>query len=101
MVWHVFKETCTAKMIQRTAFSSPHSGTYILSLKYIWNMSLSRNTLKNWKCFYVVFCIVFLDLRKLLIDVSGQAFVIFKKVETADMVVRKLAEGCLLLSNGR
>lgn len=27
IVWHAFKENCTAKMIQRTAFSSPHSGT--------------------------------------------------------------------------
>ena len=26
IVWHGFKESCTARMIQRTAISSPHSG---------------------------------------------------------------------------
>ncbi|XVE97535.1 hypothetical protein REPUB_Repub03eG0027700 [Reevesia pubescens] len=26
MVWNVFKETCSAKMVPRTAYSSPHSG---------------------------------------------------------------------------
>lgn len=31
----------------------------------------------------------------------GQAFVIFKKSEAAESVVRKLDEGCLLMSNGR
>ena len=31
---------------------------------------------------------------------SGQAFVIFKKKETADMVVKKLQEDSLLMSNG-
>lgn len=56
IVWHGFKESCTAKMIQQTSTSSPH---------------------------------------------SGQAFVIFKTREAALMVVRKLDEGCLLLSNGR
>ncbi|XP_057957391.1 protein ANTI-SILENCING 1 [Malania oleifera] len=56
IVWHGFELLCTAKMIQRTAISSPH---------------------------------------------SGQAFVIFKTKEAAEMVVRKLDEGCLVLSNGR
>lgn len=31
----------------------------------------------------------------------GQAFVIFKKKEAAESVVRKLEEGCFLMSNGR
>lgn len=56
IVWHGFKVKCTAKMIQQTVFSSPH---------------------------------------------SGQAFVILKKKETAEMVVGRLEESCLLLSNGR
>lgn len=56
IVWHAFKESCSAKMIQRAAFSSPY---------------------------------------------SGQSYVIFKTREVAEMVVTKLEEGCLLLSNGR
>ncbi|KAJ7958604.1 Bromo-adjacent-like (BAH) domain protein [Quillaja saponaria] len=56
IVWHGFKENCTAKMVQRTAFSSPY---------------------------------------------YGQAYVIFKTREAAEMAVRKLDQGCLLLSNGR
>ncbi|XP_075642193.1 protein ANTI-SILENCING 1 [Castanea sativa] len=56
IVWHGFKESCTAKMIQQTSISSPH---------------------------------------------SGQALVIFKTREAAEIAVRKLDEGCLLLSNGR
>ncbi|KAF3446460.1 hypothetical protein FNV43_RR11639 [Rhamnella rubrinervis] len=56
IVWQGFEESCKAKMIQRTAFSSPH---------------------------------------------SGQAFVLFKTRQVAEMVVKKLEEGCLLLSNGR
>ncbi|XP_015885217.3 protein ANTI-SILENCING 1 [Ziziphus jujuba] len=51
-----FNESCKAKMIQRTAFSSPH---------------------------------------------SGQAFVVFNTRQTAEAVVKKLEEGCLLLSNER
>ncbi|KAK7278298.1 hypothetical protein RJT34_23324 [Clitoria ternatea] len=50
------KESCTAKMIQKTAYSSPH---------------------------------------------SGQAFVIFRRKETAELVVRRLEEGSFLMSNGR
>ncbi|KAK7351464.1 hypothetical protein VNO77_10950 [Canavalia gladiata] len=56
IIWHGFKESCTAKVIQKTAYSSPH---------------------------------------------SGQAFVIFKAKQAAELVVRKLDEGCFLLSNGR
>ncbi|TKY74595.1 hypothetical protein E2542_SST03358 [Spatholobus suberectus] len=56
IIWTGFKESCTAKVIQKTAYSSPH---------------------------------------------SGQAFVIFKKMEAAESVVRKLDEGCFLMSNGR
>ncbi|GLT69010.1 hypothetical protein SLA2020_411960 [Shorea laevis] len=56
IVWRAFKDSCTAKMIQRTSISSPH---------------------------------------------CGQAFVIFKRREAAEMVVKKLDEGCLLLPNGR
>ncbi|KAK9274402.1 hypothetical protein L1049_019216 [Liquidambar formosana] len=56
IVWHGFKESCTAKMIQRTVFTSPH---------------------------------------------YGQALVIFKTREAAEKAVRKLDEGCLMLSNGR
>lgn len=56
IVWHGFKESCTARMIQHTAISSPH---------------------------------------------SGQAFVIFKTRDAAVSAIRKLEEGCLLLSNGR
>ncbi|KAM7490351.1 hypothetical protein LguiA_033272 [Lonicera macranthoides] len=56
IIWHAFKEKCTAKMVQRTAISSPH---------------------------------------------IGQAFVIFKTREAAERVVRKLDEGCLMLTNGR
>ncbi|XP_058785106.1 protein ANTI-SILENCING 1 [Vicia villosa] len=56
IIWHGFEESCTAKMIQKTAYSSP---------------------------------------------LSGQAFVIFKKKEAAESVVRKLEEGCFLMSNGR
>ncbi|CAK8568805.1 unnamed protein product [Lathyrus sativus] len=56
IIWHGFEESCTAKMIQKTAYSSPH---------------------------------------------SGQAFVIFKRKEAAESVVRKLEEGCFLMSNGR
>ncbi|KAJ9183463.1 hypothetical protein P3X46_007311 [Hevea brasiliensis] len=33
IVWHAFKENCTAKMIQRTAFSSPHSGQAFVIFK--------------------------------------------------------------------
>ncbi|XP_027190972.1 protein ANTI-SILENCING 1 isoform X2 [Cicer arietinum] len=32
---------------------------------------------------------------------SGQAFVIFKRKEAAESVIRKLEEGCFLMSNGR
>ncbi|KAF8393360.1 hypothetical protein HHK36_021603 [Tetracentron sinense] len=56
IVWHGFREYCTAKVVQRTAISSPH---------------------------------------------SGQAFVIFKTLEAAEMMIRKLDEGCLMLPNGR
>nr|KYP65194.1 hypothetical protein KK1_011424 [Cajanus cajan] len=56
IIWTGFKESCTAKMIQKTAHSSPH---------------------------------------------SGQAVVIFRKKEAAESVVRKLDEGCFLMSNGR
>ncbi|MED6107443.1 hypothetical protein PIB30_014054 [Stylosanthes scabra] len=55
IIWQGFKESCTARMIQKTACASPH---------------------------------------------SGQAFVIFKRKETADMVLKKLQEDCLLMSNG-
>jgi len=27
IIWHAFKQSCTVKMIQRTALASPHSGT--------------------------------------------------------------------------
>ena len=33
--------------------------------------------------------------------VEGQAYAIFKKEAVAEMVIAKLDEGCLLLSNGR
>ncbi|CAL5431598.1 unnamed protein product [Camellia sinensis] len=33
IIWHAFKEYCTAKMIQRTAISSPHSGQAFVILK--------------------------------------------------------------------
>ncbi|XP_019416904.1 PREDICTED: protein ANTI-SILENCING 1 [Lupinus angustifolius] len=56
IIWNGFNESCTAKMIQRTAFSSPH---------------------------------------------SGQAFVIFKKRDAAELVAKKLDKGCFLMSNGR
>ncbi|XP_062097241.1 protein ANTI-SILENCING 1 isoform X2 [Humulus lupulus] len=56
IVWHGFKESCAAKMIQQRMFSSPY---------------------------------------------SGEAFVIFKKKDIAEKVVKRLDEGCLLLSNGR
>ncbi|KAH7574217.1 hypothetical protein JRO89_XS03G0266700 [Xanthoceras sorbifolium] len=56
IIWHAFEKVCSAKMVQRNATSSPH---------------------------------------------SGQAYVIFKKKEEAEMVITKLDEGCLLLSNGR
>ncbi|POO03908.1 Splicing factor-like protein [Trema orientale] len=56
IVSHAFNESCTAKMIQRTMFSSSH---------------------------------------------YGQAFVIFRRKDIAEKVVRKLDEDCLLLSNGR
>ncbi|XP_059633112.1 protein ANTI-SILENCING 1-like [Cornus florida] len=56
IIWHGFEESCTAKMLQRTIISSPH---------------------------------------------SGQALVIFKTREAAEGVIRKLDEGCLMLSDGR
>ncbi|KAE9609166.1 putative RNA recognition motif domain-containing protein [Lupinus albus] len=56
IIWNGFNESCTAKVIQRTAFSSPH---------------------------------------------SGQAFVIFKKKDAAELVAKKLDNGCFLMSNGR
>lgn len=56
IVWHGFKESCTAKMVQHAVNSSPH---------------------------------------------YGQAYVIFKTTEAAGKVVRKLDEGCLMLTNGR
>ncbi|XP_019438387.1 PREDICTED: protein ANTI-SILENCING 1-like isoform X2 [Lupinus angustifolius] len=56
IVWNGFNESCTAKVIQRTALSSLH---------------------------------------------SGQAFVIFKKKIAAELVVKKLDEGCFLMSNER
>ncbi|CAL0319218.1 unnamed protein product [Lupinus luteus] len=56
IIWNGFNESCTAKVVQRTAFSSPH---------------------------------------------SGQAFVIFKKRDAAELVAKKLDEGCFLMSNGR
>ncbi|XP_042991838.1 protein ANTI-SILENCING 1-like isoform X1 [Carya illinoinensis] len=61
IVWHAFKESCRAKMIQRTSISSPH-------------------------------CVI---------GFVGQAFAIFKTREAAEMVVKKLTKGCLLISNGR
>ncbi|KAB1208463.1 hypothetical protein CJ030_MR7G022679 [Morella rubra] len=68
IVWHGFKETCTAKMIQRTSTSSPHSDSSIMT----WSFD----------------------------GAIGQAFVIFKAREVAEMVVEKLSKGCLLLLNG-
>nr|DAD46365.1 TPA_asm: hypothetical protein HUJ06_004595 [Nelumbo nucifera] len=56
IIWHGFRENCTAKVVQHTSASSPH---------------------------------------------SGQAFVIFKTREAAEMAIRKLDEGCLMLPNGR
>ncbi|CAJ1973852.1 unnamed protein product [Sphenostylis stenocarpa] len=55
IIWTGFQEHCTAKVIQKTDYSSPH---------------------------------------------SGQAFVIFKKMEAAAKVVRELDEGCFLMPNG-
>ncbi|XP_058081707.1 protein ANTI-SILENCING 1 isoform X2 [Magnolia sinica] len=56
IIWHGFRENCTAKVIQRTMTSSPY---------------------------------------------SGRAFVIFKTKEAAEMAVRRLDQGCLMLPNGR
>lgn len=56
IMWHIFGERCTAKVIPRTAFS-------------------------NLKC--------------------GEAFVIFRTKEGADIVVKKLDEAFLMLSDGR
>lgn len=56
IMWHIFGERCTAKVIPRTAFS-------------------------NLKC--------------------GEALVIFKTKEGADMAVKKLDEAFLMLSDGR
>ncbi|OUZ99937.1 RNA recognition motif domain [Macleaya cordata] len=56
IIWHGFRENCTAKVVQKTAISSPH---------------------------------------------SGQAFVIFKTRDAAEMAIKKLDEGCLMLPNGR
>lgn len=56
IIWHVCRENCTAKMVQRTAFSSPH---------------------------------------------SGRALVAFKTREAAERVSKKLADGCLMVSNQR
>lgn len=36
-----------------------------------------------------------------VIGFVGQAFAIFKTREVAEMIVKKLNEGCLLVSNGR
>ncbi|XAR69316.1 hypothetical protein NMG60_11000856 [Bertholletia excelsa] len=33
IIWHAFKENCTAKMVQHTAISSPHSGQAFIILK--------------------------------------------------------------------
>lgn len=33
IIWHAFKETCTAKMVQRTAISSPFSGQALIIFK--------------------------------------------------------------------
>lgn len=56
IMWHIFGERCTAKVIPRTAFSNP-------------------------KC--------------------GEAFVIFRTKEAADMAVKKLEEAFLMLSDKR
>lgn len=56
IMWHIFGERCTAKVIPRTAFS-------------------------NLKC--------------------GEALVIFRTKEGADMAVKKLEEAFLMLSDGR
>lgn len=56
IMWHIFEERCTAKVIPRTAFSNP-------------------------KC--------------------GEAFVIFRTKEAADMAVKKLDEAFLMLPDGR
>ncbi|XP_059307065.1 protein ANTI-SILENCING 1 isoform X1 [Lycium ferocissimum] len=56
IIWHACRENCTAKMVQRTAFSSPY---------------------------------------------SGRALVAFKTREAAERVSKKLADGCLMVSNQR
>ncbi|KAJ4958617.1 hypothetical protein NE237_025728 [Protea cynaroides] len=56
IVLHAFKESCTAKMIQRNTFSSPY---------------------------------------------CGEAYVIFKTKEAAEMAIAKLDSGCLMQPNGR
>lgn len=56
IIWHACRENCTAKMVQRTAFSSPY---------------------------------------------FGRALVAFRTREAAERVSKKLADGCLMLSNQR
>ncbi|KAK7820992.1 protein anti-silencing 1, partial [Quercus suber] len=98
IVWHGFKESCTAKMIQQTSISSPHSG-----------MKTGTFTLTILSTNWVVFSFSSLEQRlddvleshQLMICFARQALVIFKTREAAEIAVRKLDEGCLLLSNGR
>ncbi|KAK8679523.1 hypothetical protein V6N13_144972 [Hibiscus sabdariffa] len=97
IVWAAFKKTCRTKVVQQTAYSSPHSGINIFC------MELSRGTvflpmeLKNTKARYLVNVLRYQTgyIRK------GQAFAIFDTREVAEEVITKLDNGCLLLPNQR
>lgn len=89
IVWHAFNESCTAKMIQKTANSMPHIGLFCTI----------SDEMAVWCWIFVIvwapweFCCLYYFV--------GQAYVVFKTKEAAEKVVRKLHEGCLLLANGR
>jgi hypothetical protein len=117
IIWHAFKQSCTVKMIQRTALASPHSGTNERGqslVKY-------HKFVKQARFSFVFMCVCvggggvvlymlpsvvkrityYWTLIFVVVYAAGQAFVIFQKREVAEMAVAKLDEGCLMLSNGR
>lgn len=79
----------------------------IFPLKTKFNIKLSRLVFGCFKSFLEDDIIgdIVLDMNQLcnirFVHVVGQAYVIFKTREATEMVVSKLDEQCLLLSNGR
>lgn len=90
ILWHAFKMKVSAKMIQRSTFSSPHSGIYQQCLpSHIFFELFNNFLLLNW--YFIV----------QILPLAGKALAIFKSKEAAEFVISDLKTRCLVLGDGR